>query len=258
MGTYFRLIDVDSSEEKREFYLGRKNVYVSGGTSYNKIPGKQIAYWVSEALVDVFDMEEKIADFAISDGQTKTGNNDKYLRMLWEVSSDKVGPGKKWVIHAKGGGFRRWSGNIDVVIDWSDEAREHYRRDHVARIAPEYIWYKQGICWTLISGSKKYGFRLLEEGTTFNLAAPAIFIEDERKMYYVMGYLNTSVAEEIIHLVNPTINTNISDIIIQPYKEVRKHEMDEIVGLVKENVNISSADWCDFETAWEFKKHPLL
>lgn len=49
-----------------------------------------------------------------------------------------VGPKKKWILLAKGGGFRRWSGNIQNVINWDVKVREHYRRDHVARIIPEY------------------------------------------------------------------------------------------------------------------------
>ena len=57
--------------------------------------------------------------YAISDGQTKTGNNDKYLRLLWEIDNNTVGKGKKWVFHAKGGAYRRWYGNIDTLIDWS-------------------------------------------------------------------------------------------------------------------------------------------
>ena len=77
--------------------------------------------------------------------------------MIWEVSANTIGKDNKWVKHPKGGAYRRWYGNIEWIIDWSDEAREFYRKDKVARILPEYLWWKKGISWTLLtSGLQGY------------------------------------------------------------------------------------------------------
>ena len=46
-----------------------------------------------DAFVEAFS-NEQIAQYAISDGQTKMGDNGKYLRLLWEVSSEKIGKEK--------------------------------------------------------------------------------------------------------------------------------------------------------------------
>lgn len=225
--------------------------------SFVKIPGSPVAYWVSERFFNAFD-REKIAQYAISDGQTKTGNNDKYLRMLWEVDKNKIGKDKKWVLHAKGGSYRRWCGNIDTVINWSVEARAHYRSDHVARIAPEYIWFRKGICWTLISSSKQHGFRLLDDESTFNLAAPSIFFQDEHMMLYVLGYLNSKLSEEIIALLNPTLNTNIGDITSQPISYLQDSKRETVISHVEACVSLSRTDWDSYETSWDFQRHPLL
>ena len=226
--------------------------------NFNKIPGSPIAYWASKSVYRAFD-NEKIGKYAISDGQTKTGNNDKYLRMLWEVPAFKIGKGKRWVLHAKGGSFRRWYGNIDTLIDWSDPAREHYRKDRVARIAPEYIWFRNGICWTLISSNKLHGFRLLQDNSTFNLAAPSVFFDDDRMMFYILGYLNSKISQEIIALLNPTLNTNISDITSQPLCYGKLPDQEScVIDLVKNNIVISKNDWDSFETSWDFQHHPLI
>lgn len=264
-GCYLRLVDFRGGMEvqRQKTLEAIKNhncgfYYEQSSDNFSKIPGSPVAYWVKIQMYRAFEAE-KIGKYAISDGQTKTGNNDKYLRMLWEVPAFEIGKGKRWVLHAKGGAFRRWYGNIDTLIDWSDSAREHYRSDHVARIAPEYIWFRRGICWTLISSNKLHGFRLLQENSTFNLAAPSIFFDDDRMMLYILGYLNSKFSQEIIALLNPTLNTNISDITSQPLNYGKSPECeDAIIELVETNISLSKSDWDSFETSWDFQIHPLL
>ena len=264
-GCYLRLVDFRGGMEvqRQKTLEAIENhdcgfYYEQSTDNFSKIPGSPVAYWVSKSVYLAFD-NEKIGKYAISDGQTKTGNNDKYLRMLWEVPVLKIGKGKRWVLHAKGGSFRRWYGNIDTLIDWSDSAREHYRKDRVARIAPEYIWFRNGICWTLISSNKLHGFRLLQDNSTFNLAAPSVFFDDDRMMFYILGYLNSKISQEIIALLNPTLNTNISDITSQPlcYGKLPDQETC-VIDLVKNNIFMSKNDWDSFETSWDFQHHPLL
>ncbi len=257
-GVYCRLIEPTTQQDKEDMFLAGENRYTTHQDNFAKIPGSPVAYWVSNNFLKAFD-NEKIEKYTISDGQTKTGNNDKYLRLLWEVPVSEIGKGKHWVLHAKGGAFRRWYGNIDTLIDWSDSAREHYRTDHVARIAPEYIWFRKGICWTLISSNKLHGFRLLDDNSTFNLAAPSVFFNNDRMMFYILGYLNSKFSQEIIALLNPTLNTNISDITAQPlyYGKLPEQE-DMVINLVSQNIALSKADWDSFETSWDFARHPFI
>ena len=257
-GVYCRLIEPTTQQGKEDMFLACENRYIANQDNFAKIPGSPVAYWVSNNFLKAFD-NEKIGKYTISDGQTKTGNNDKYLRLLWEVPVSEIGKGKHWVLHAKGGAFRRWYGNIDTLIDWSDSAREHYRTDHVARIAPEYIWFRKGICWTLISSNKLHGFRLLDDNSTFNLAAPSVFFNNDRMMFYILGYLNSKFSQEIIALLNPTLNTNISDITAQPlyYGKLPEQE-DMVINLVSQNIALSKADWDSFETSWDFTRHPFI
>lgn len=223
--------------------------------NFIKIPGAPIAYWISNEMFNIFN-EVKISKFAISDGQTKTGDNEKYLRCIWEVANINVEK-DKWVLHAKGGAFRRWYGNLDTFIDWRPKSREHYRKDKVARIAPEYIWFREGLSWTLISSSAKHGFRLLPDTATFNLAAPSIFFDNGDLMRYILGYCNSKICEEIIALFNPTLNTNIGDVINQPII-IDKIAYGCVISIVNRCVNESKFDWDSFETSWDFQKHPLL
>ena len=168
----------DFDEVTLSGYFGectKENISCRDSSAFLKLPNTVIDPSFSDKLISVISENKNIHTVMQSDGQTKTGNNDKYLRMFWEVERNRVGSeGQRWCLHAKGGGYRKWYGNVDTVIDWSVEARNFYRKDHVARITPEYLWYKEGITWSLISGQHN-SFRLLPESYTFNCAAPTVF-----------------------------------------------------------------------------------
>lgn len=263
-GIYIRLEEFKGDMEKQKSAVlnaiaDRKCHYVHEvlPETFLRIPGMTIAYWISGQYLGLFE-KEKIGNYAISDGQTKTGDNNKYLRFIWEPSTQNVGKGKKWVFHVKGGAFRRWYGNIDTFIDWSETARQHYREDHVARIAPEYIWFRRGISWNLITSYERFAVRLLRETDTFNLAAPSIFFNDVDMTTYILGFMNSKVAEMGIRMLNPTLNTNIGDIMAQPLVYDKVDAIGKINPRVEECIQISNTDWDSVETSWDFKKHPLV
>lgn len=221
--------------------------------NFEKIPGCPIGYWVSDSWLNVFS-KDTLKDKTTSDGQTKTGDNNKYLRLIWEVSFKTIGKEHKWVKHPKGGGFRKWFGNLDTVIDWSPEAREHYQRDKVARILPQYLWWKKGISWNLICSGKQ-SFRIYNEDEIFNLAAPTLFFHDNTIIPYCLGLFNTPITDYVIRLVNPTLNCNIGDVQSLPYIESSK---EKISALVSQNISISKSDWDAHETSWDFEENELV
>ncbi|WP_125682915.1 BREX-1 system adenine-specific DNA-methyltransferase PglX [Levilactobacillus yonginensis] len=260
VGTYERLVGFDSQQKKEHAYLEAvldpsvDYLYRTNQANFAKIPGMPIAYWIKAKTLEVFS-QKLIKNYTISDGQTKTGNNSKYLRLLWEVSANQIGSSKRWVIHAKGGSFRRWYGNLTHIIDWSFSARSHYKNDNVARIAPDYIWFRKGITWTLISADSRLAVRVLPETATFNLAAPSLFAKNVKNTDYLLGFLNSKAAAYIRNIYNPTLNTNISDITNIPLK-VDNTKIIEYY--VEENIQISKKDWDAFETSWNFKNQMLL
>ena len=114
-----------------------------------KIPGMPVAYWISQHFIDCFS-HNLISSIAFSDGQILTGNNDKYLRFLWEVDKNKI-YGRVWALHAKGGAFRRWSGNIDSVVRFDPTTIAHYKSNPISRFPKEDILFSRGITWSLVS-----------------------------------------------------------------------------------------------------------
>ena len=259
-GNYIDLKQFSNSDEKRDAMLNAKindveYKYYSNIDVFESIPNKPIAYWVSDKIIDVFNYN-LFYEYSISDGKNVTGNNQKFLRNIWEPSYLNIGKDKTWLPYAKGGTFRKWFGNIDYLINWSDSARMHYRKDKVGRIIPEYLWYKKGITWTLITSGLP-SFRLLPEEATFDSGGLTIFLKDSKDIEYYMGLFNSKIFVEIQKILNPTLNLLIKDIRSIPIIISSKYKKD-IESLVRDNIKLCEHEWNRYEVSLDFKKHPII
>ena len=254
-GEYCRLIEPTTQQGKEDMFLSGENRYEADQSNFLKIPGSPVAYWVSEAVLECYN-NELLSKVAFSDGQILTGDNDKYLRQLWEVNARDI-ESKKWALHAKGGEFRRWYGNIDTVVKFDPITIQHYKRDRIARFPKDEILFRRGITWTLVSMNPLFGVRELGENLTFNKAAATILFNDETIIDYILGFLNSKVSQALLRIINPTMNNNIKDILNMPF--INNAIFSPCVEcLVQHNISISKQDWDSFETSWNFKRSPLV
>lgn len=257
-GIYFRLVDGKNCKEKERMYLQALTEHTDkvyypniAQNSFKKIPSFPIGYWVSKNIIKCFN-NNSIKDYTISDGQNITANNNKYLRMHWEVDKNKITTNAKWKPYAKGGIFRKWYGNMEYVIDWSDEARTFYHNNSSARIIPQYLWNKKGITWTLLS-SNQTGFRLLPLGATFDKTGSSIFCKHEEDIVYIMSLLNSKLSNYFLKIFSSTMAFQIVEIQRIP---LIKYYINN--SLPKNNISISKQDWDSHETSWDFETNPLL
>ncbi|MBD2597907.1 BREX-1 system adenine-specific DNA-methyltransferase PglX [Nostoc spongiaeforme FACHB-130] len=258
LGVFKRLFDkqgsVASNEELEQRYFNHSNYYTKPA-DFAKIPGCAIAYWLSGKMIDLFGKYEKIEDITISDGQNKTGENNRFLRYFWELFSNKIGKDSKWRFYAKGGGFRRWIGNLESVVNWSEEAISHYRKDRICRVIPEYLWYREGITWGLITSSIP-SFRILPAYATFDVGGSSIFFHNNEQIRTTLGLLNSKIALQLLEVFNPTLNFQVRDIRNLPY--TNGSDQSKITSIIIKIEQISKTDWDTFETSWDFQTHPLL
>lgn len=229
--------------------------FSASSADFAKVPGAPIAYWLSDANRSVFDTPGSLGRFVETEGQNKTANNDLYVRFHWEVSRRSCRR-DKWISYAKGGAFRRWFGNVENVVNWTPSARSEYRRNPSCRIIAEEFWYRQGITWTDITSSGT-GFRFLAEGGTFDMAGPTAFIAPEVNLEVVLGFLNSSLVESLLPVLNPTLHLQLRDVKALPFST----RLMRIAGLsqnVTAAVACSKSDWDSFETSWDFDVNPLV
>lgn len=254
-GRYYQLINLRASEKEKKFLLN-ENSYKVIQTNFLKIPSNTIAYWISDWLFDLFNDPRKFADAIVADGQNKTSKNDKYLKLFWELDYNKVGKGKNYIFYAKGGPFRKWFGNNEMVVNWSEQARSFYRKDSIARIIQEKYWYRRG--YTFSRMANKVNCRTLDQRGTFDATTVSFFINEEtysEYFNYFLGFFNSCVMDNFIKILNPTIVFTFTDVRNIPLIINRKEVVDK---LVQRSLKISSFDWYKKETNYDFKKNELI
>lgn len=229
--------------------------YESNAENFSKIPGSPVAYWVSENFVRAFE-NKKLYTYSISPSQNITGNNNKYVRKFWELKKEKIGDKDSWIFYAKGGGYRKWWGNLTDIVNWTPEARYIYQHGdgkHASQIINRNYWYKKGITWGLITSALP-SFRIMPEGATFDKGGSTIIV-NESIYDFTIGLLNSKVYLYVATILNPTLNFQVKDVCSMP---ILSNHKDKIDNLVKENIELSKKDWDSFETSWDFEGHPLI
>ncbi|QFR43756.1 BREX-1 system adenine-specific DNA-methyltransferase PglX [Sulfurimonas xiamenensis] len=255
MSTFVRLTDYKSSDEKEQGFFKPKNRYEAKQEDFSKIPTSPIAYWVSDKVKKIFE-NQKISEYSFSDGKNVTGNNDEYLKQIWEINLNDIGQDNKWLFMMKGGDFRKWYGNLEYVMNWSEEARTHYKKNKVGRLIPEYLWYKKGITWSKIS-SKNASFRVLPEICTFDEVN--ISFNDLDKYNYILAFLNLSIAKSLLQITNQTLSFQTENILNLPIIFSESEDIKQrIETITQQNIDISKEEWDSRETSWDFTKNELI
>lgn len=268
MGTYCRLVEPITQQGKEAMYLSGKKQYVANQNSFTKIPGKPVAYWVSEQISNAF-MGKKMGDVSEDRMGLTTGQNEKYLRLWTEVDNNRIGfghnresaqkSGLKWFPYNKAGEYRKWYGNRDYVVNWQNDG---YEMQTTLYPDGSRIWahnfnldynFKEHITWNDIT-TGKISFRYFEDGFLFDAAAAVAFVNKNEK-YKILGYLNSNFVNSLTKLLNPTIHFKLGDYANLPYDDWNEQSISEIS---KKNIELCKKDWDSFETSWDFKRHPLI
>lgn len=262
-GTYCRLIEPTSQQGKEDMFLAGENRYFANQDNFAKIPGSPFAYWMSSAVFEVYRKGTALGDIAAPRKGNSTSDNNRFLRFWPEVAAYKMNLHsekitvedsirRRWYPYNKGGGYRKWYGFNEFLIDWYDDAAA-IRAIKTAVIANYQYFMKPGLTWSTVS-SKKFSIRLFDDGYIFDNGGCCIF-ELGCKRYYLLALLNSTVFEYIFGQANPTLNFQSGEVAKFP---VVYKASEEINRLAKENVSISVDEYNSFETSWDFKKHPLV
>ena len=273
-GSYRRLFEkqgeVESIEEREQAFLAGKGAFIAQQDSFSKIPGSPVAYWVSEKLMSAFEKNLFINDIAEPRVGMATANNDRFIRLWFEINLSRIGfamptrtaakeSRRKWFPFAKGGENRKWYGNNDYVVNWENDGLEiqNFRDIETGRIRShnynlDYI-FQSAITWTVIS-SASTSFRFCPEGFLYSNSGYGMFFTNSQQKIDTLGFLNTKVVTEILSILSPTIGFESGYLRKIPYLQGTP-----IVGdIVKKSIQLSKTDWDSFETSWDFKRHPLV
>ena len=269
-GTYYRLVAGNNSTSKETSFLKRENEYSNiEQTNFKFIPGCITAYWISDAMFELFK-KQKVSSLTKGKSGQNTGDNNRFVRSWYEIglnrinfsmkSENEFNPDFKWIPYNKGGEFRRWAGNYDYVVNWGndgEEIKEYAVIRNNGKHWSRYIQnldclYKEGITWSIICSST-FSMRYLPTGFICDYAGCALFPKST-DLTYLLGLFNTKFVDVILKVLNPTINCQPGNVGSIPLIFDDKEHIDSIV---KSSINISTDDWNAHETSWDFQRNPL-
>lgn len=255
-----RLVDYNSQDGKKDEYLKERNLYVSSSENFNKIPGSPIAYWIRKSTVKVFKIGINITKYIDTFQGIITGNNDKFLRLWYELNINKIAFNKismnyidlqneYWIPYNKGGEFRKWYGNQEYVVYWKNGPGDKTR----GKKSFEDYYLKEYVSWSYIA-SNTLACRYFPNGFLWDVHGSGIFDKSEM-LYYLQGLIGSKVGIYLLNIINPTISFQVENIAQLPVIIEKKDLIDK---LVKGNDDLAKFDWDSFETSWDFKVHPLV
>lgn len=259
-GVYIKLLDYAGEKPKEEAFLRKSDLFVTNQGKFKKIPGSPIAYWVSDIVFDIF-ASSPITKYSHPAKGMMPGSG--FLRMLWEVDAQNIATNVmshsdskknqlKWYFYFKGGTFRRWYGNLEYVVDYQkDGANGSNNGDRNPT-----MYFKNNINWSKIS-TDRFSARSGQIGCLYDDAACQCEVFNSKDYNYILAFLNSNSAQNLLNIVSPTLNYSSGDICKLPLS-MNENYRQTIDNFVTQNISLSKSDWDSFETSWDFKKHPLI
>ena len=279
-GCYLRLVDfrggMEVQRQKTLEAISNHNCgfyYEQYSDNFAKIPGAPVAYWVSEKLLNDFEVGTKLQDIAEPRGGLTTTDNARFLRLWYEANNLNIAfdvndtletenREETWCPIAKGGAFRKWYGNNDYIVKWYHNGEEIKKcvvnnpRDPNTtswsrRIFNYKYYFKPCVTWSGIS-SGMLSVRFVNN-QIFGGGGKALF--SDNSLSWFGAFLNSKVVLKLLGFLSPTLNYEAGHIGNLP---ICFQENSNVEGISKQNISISKSDWDAFETSWDFTKHPLV
>lgn len=273
VGTYKRLFERQgsvstNSELERQFFVAPSyNLPVS---KFEAIPGRPLAFWLSEAFRKTFEQGRSLEEVAPPKQGLATADNDRFLRLWYEIPVSGIGfdfrsemdaaqSGLKWFPYNKGGAWRRWYGNQQFVVNWrnnGEEIKNFKDENGKVRSRPQNttFYFREGITWTDITNGG-FAARYSPPGFIFDIKGSSAFPTGDY-MYDVLAVLSSNIVQHFMEAINPTITFQVGDVARIPFISVRDRK-----GLhekVRELISIFKDDWDLFEASWNFTGHQFL
>jgi type II restriction/modification system DNA methylase subunit YeeA len=268
---FFRLLAGGEQEKRNALVSGEKRYDRASQAEFKKIPGSPIAYWASSAMVELFT-HPKVGQIAKTRLGMATADNDLFVRQWSEVASSDTGlrfnernaaavSNLRWFPYQKGGVFRKWYGNLDLVVDWQSDGQriQNFKDEKTGKVRShnynlEYI-FRQGVTWNALSSSLTSA--RISKHALFDNAGSSLFCNRQADQPRILAFLNSRVVVECIKLISPTLNYQPGDIAKLPgfFDFELVSDLDRHVELL---TDFSRTDWDAYERSWDFQCLPLL
>ena len=272
---YVRAVPGNSEAEKehllRDALTGASDLRFSARPhTLLALPGARLAYWLSPAMTRAFTMGKPLGEVAEPKVGLQTGDNSRFLRQWFEVSRSRTcfdadsretaaTSGAKWFPYNKGGEYRKWWGNQEHVVNWSNDGTEIQDfRDTAGKqkSRPQNMdsYFRPATSWSKVSSGSP-AFRYYPTGFIYDVAGTSIFTKNRSRTLEILGFTNSHICKLMLKAVAPTLNFEVGQIASLP---VADNLNGNAATLADNLVYLSRNDWNTYETSWDFQTSPLI
>jgi len=125
-----------------------------------------------------------------------TADDGRFVRCWWENPAVKDIAQIRWRPFAKGGGYSRFYSDIYLSIFWDDNGAALRAFEGSVVRNPDY-YFRAGLTWPRRT-QRGFSIRRLPAGCIFADKGPAIFAKNEEHEWFLLGVLNSSLAEFLL------------------------------------------------------------
>ena len=184
----------------------------------------------------------------------KTFDNERFIRLPWEIDPSKIGPTNSWRWLSKGGEFSFFFSDIHLLLNWRDDGAE-LKQVNInlngstaqVRQASTY-WGLKGSTYSRRSSG--FSARALPEGCIFTSNGPAILPLNDTDPLYLLGWVNSRPIRAFTHL-NAGAYDNYSTGALKklPWKAPTSEQVNQLApeverGVVAAKLEYSQTDEC--------------
>ena len=108
----------------------------------------------------------------------------------------------------KGGGYRKWYGNQDYVVNWKKDGSEIRSLIPISVIRNYGYYLHEGVTWTDL-GAKGFSARITPISFLFDVSGSCAFPKTSAENPILLGSLNSELIYYLLSILNPTIHFQV-------------------------------------------------
>lgn len=212
------------------------------------------AFFITESSIIskiISNCDTRVSDIAKCVTGFYSGNDKEYLHPLSmsvrgakryqavnqsKVVSTNIIPldglrGSQTFIPIVKGGKKQYIKPTEWYMDWSTEAVQHYKTDKKARFQNSQYYFRDGIAVPMVSSSRITA--ALIENRLFDQSIVGIFPYNQQHLFFLLGFFNTKICNQLIRTINPSANNSAKYIGKIPIPKIHPSFLSEVNTLVQ-------------------------
>ena len=247
------ILDATSSEDRASLghaanwisasLIQEGRLYVRARDHFGSIPEVKFVYKAGAQVVSLF---KNCPPFESNGGEVRTGlttfDDERFLRLAWEIDPRILGAAHRWQFFSKGGDFAKYYTDVHLVINREKDGLElaAVNQNVNGQIAQSRqgstYYYRPGLTFTSRS-ARGLSIRALPSGCVISHNSPTIYALGEISNGYLLGWINSRLICTLIQMQASADYFTPGSVKMVPWTKPNLHVQDLIQDHVSQLVH---------------------